>query len=435
VQISDLKPDAEWMYSMLTEMSPLHRFINSPGLDKSFEILKKEIPEITIHEYPSGMDFGDWTVPLSWEVIEGKMTDTEGKIIASIEESHLFVAPYSCDVDGWFTKKEIEKHLKTSPDNPNAYALEHRYAYNYSLLGNWGITLPHKRWTELPDEKYRIKISVKEEDSTLKFAEYFLPGKSRETLCICAHIDELCNDNLSGCVAAAEILRKLATLDHRNYSYQLLLVPEMFGTLLYIYNNRNKVDNTFGMLNLETVGAGKNWVLKKSYPENTKLEKLLRKAMLHSKVNFDEISFFEGYGNDERYTSWPTLGIPGVAIQRFPFQQYHTSEDIPEIINKDYLADVCKMSFRLIHLIEDETAPVFTDVLPPWLTKRELYFDNIYNSKNHHKYNNLLLFNIDGKKSISDLAEISGLTYPEVESYINKFVDAGVIKIQPAKWR
>ena len=99
MQISDLKPDAEWMYSMLTKMSPLHRFINSPGLDKSFEILKKEIPEITIHEYPSGMDFGDWTVPLSWEVIEGKMTDTEGEIIASIEESHLFVAPYSSDVE------------------------------------------------------------------------------------------------------------------------------------------------------------------------------------------------------------------------------------------------------------------------------------------------------------------------------------------------
>ena len=45
--------------------------VNSPGLDKTFEIFKRELPDAVIHEYPAGMEREDWTVPRSWQVISG----------------------------------------------------------------------------------------------------------------------------------------------------------------------------------------------------------------------------------------------------------------------------------------------------------------------------------------------------------------------------
>ena len=36
------------------------------------------------------------------------MVDKDGNIIASIQENMLFVAPYSEEIEGWFSKEEIQ---------------------------------------------------------------------------------------------------------------------------------------------------------------------------------------------------------------------------------------------------------------------------------------------------------------------------------------
>lgn len=61
--------------SLLEEMSVLPRMIVSPGLDQTFEIIKREMPGVVIHEYPSGTECEDWIVPLSWRVTEGFIKD------------------------------------------------------------------------------------------------------------------------------------------------------------------------------------------------------------------------------------------------------------------------------------------------------------------------------------------------------------------------
>ncbi len=246
---------AEHMMKLLTRMSPLQRMVNSNGLDEAFKILQEDWPQVIIHEYEVGDTADDWEVPEAWEVVKGLMTDKKGKIVASTDENKLFVAPYSEPVDGWFSKKEISKHLRTRPDNPDAFSLEHRNAYDYQL-NDWGITLPHNRWERLPDEEYHLKIEIKKSKTSMKVAEYFLPGRRPEIICFCAHIDELCNDDLSGCVVGVELIHKLSKMKDREYSYQVILSPEMIGTIFYVYRNQEKIKNTLGMLNMETMGAG-----------------------------------------------------------------------------------------------------------------------------------------------------------------------------------
>src|SRR3990167_11431873 len=105
---------------------------------------------------------------------------------------------------------------------------------------------------------------------------YCFRTSTLKKICICAHIDELCNDNLSGCVVAVELARYLEHLQNLQYSYQLLLVPEMFCTLFYVYSNLEKIKKTVGMLNLEALGTCFEWCLKKAHKQNTRIEKVLR---------------------------------------------------------------------------------------------------------------------------------------------------------------
>ena len=155
----DAKKSVDRIMSLLHEISPLQRMIISPGLDEAFKIVKHELPETIIHEYPTGSKCGDWEVPESWEINEAFMKNKDGNIIASFDESPLFVCPFSEPIDGWFSKKEIQNHLTTNKKRPNEFLLEHRNAYDYQLK-DWGITLPYDRWSKLADEKYHINISI-----------------------------------------------------------------------------------------------------------------------------------------------------------------------------------------------------------------------------------------------------------------------------------
>jgi aminopeptidase-like protein len=82
---------------------------------------------------------------------------------------------------------------------------------------------------------------------------------------------------------------------------------------------------------------------------------------------------------------------------------------------------------EFVTVLEKDYIPSYTSVLPPWLSRHDLYFDSKEDSSKFHKFNNLVLFNIDGEKSISQLACLSGLAFTEVYDYLEKFVTKGFI--------
>ena len=297
-----------------------------------------------------------------------------------------------------------------------------------------GITLPYNRWINLSQKKYYIKIVVDCKPGSMKVAEYFLEGRRPETICICAHIDELCNDNLSGCVVAVELARYLERLQNLQYSYQLLLVPEMFGTLFYVYSNLEKIKKTVGMLNLEALGTGFEWCLKKAHKQNTRIEKVLRSAMEREGISFKEVGFFEGYGNDERVYAWPSIGIPGVSLQRYPFEEYHTSDDTPSIINSQFLFEAFEIGKIFIQILEKDYVPQYTKKLQPWLTRNGLYFDCQKTPEDFQEFNNIVLFGVNGRSTIMELAKAAGLDFFHVYDYIEKFVQKGLVKKLDVEW-
>lgn len=420
----------EEMMSFLHKISPLRRMVNCPGLDETFAFLKQRHKDIVIHEYPSGKSYGDWVSPPSWEVTTAYLKDQHGNVIVSLDDHFLFVADYSEPIDGWFSKAEIESHLRTREDRPDAFLLEHRNAYDFHLV-DWRISLPFNIWSKLSDhEKYHIKIDTLVKENPLKLAEWFIPGESKETICVCAHIDELCNDDLSACAVALELMRYIENIPNRKYSYQMLLGPELFSTLFFIHDNPEKIDNTIAMLNLETLGAGDDLCLKKALKDGVPFERALRLAINEKELAFTEYNFFEAIGNDERVYAWPTIDIPGVSLQRYPYYQYHTSEDTVDVLSPELMQESLEICCSFVNILEEDFVVEYAGLLPPWLSKRKLYFDSINEKNKFHKFNNILLYNIDGIKPMSELAELSGLTFNEVKNYLHSFIESGVLKIK-----
>jgi len=408
---------------------PLQRMFNSPGLDKTFDILKNDINQIKILEYPAGMVCEDWVVPYNWEVVSGIMKDEDGNKIVSLEDNLLFVSAFSEEVSGWFTKDEIKKHSLIHPNIDDVFMFQHRLAFNFEKK-EWGISIPKKMFNSLNDnKKYFIDIKVNKKDTPMKVAEWFIKGQSEEVICIAAHIDEqLCNDDLTGCVVGIELFKYIETLKNRKYSYQLLLFPETIGSFVYMYNNQESVRKIKCMLNLEMLGAGDELSLKHSLDKDTYFDKVLELAFKEETNQYKKLSFFEGYENDERSFAWPTFGITGVGIQRHPFKYYHTHKDNPSIINKDYLIEGLKISQNFINILEGDYTPSFKNVIPPKLSKHNLYFDSINDPIKFQKFNNEVLFRVNKTNSIVDLAFNINLNFSEVKEYLDKFLELNLIK-------
>ena len=412
---------------LLIQISPLQRLINSEGLNETFKIIKEKYPEIIIHNFNSGEKVEDWEVPKAWKVIKGQILDSKKNIISSIDENILLVAPYSESVKGWFTKNEIEKHLRTRKDKPDDYLLEHRNAYDYNLK-TWGITLPFNIWNNLKEEKYFVDIEVEWKENPMKVGEIFIKGETDKVVSFTAHIDELCNDDLSGCVVGLEYFNMLKDRSNLKYSYQLLLLPELFGPIYFLNKFKKDIKKCIGMINLETIGAGQNLCLKKSLNSEFYLENLMKLTLSDLKKKYKELNFFEGYLNDEKLFSWPSFNIDSIALQRYPFSEYHTSSDNINIIDYNYLLEILDILNMFTTILEQDYIPSYLNKFPPWLTKRNLYFDKENKPDlEKNKFNNHLLYSIDGKKKLSEICNEHELNFNDVNNYLSSFLEQKIL--------
>ena len=416
---------------IVEEIYPYKRMINSHGMDEAFRIVRDYLPNLILHEYLPGEEANDWTVPPGWELLNAYMKDSSGKIIASSDETFLFVAAYSEPINGKFTKAEIAKHFRSHPTIKEAFFMEHRNAYNYKLV-DWGITLPQNTWDNLSDtEEYEIVIEVRKDfNRSMKVGECYVQGKSDKIVCFTAHIDELCNDNLSSCAVLIEFFKDLINNNNnpKEYSYQLLLIPEVIGTFFYLFNNQEKRKRTVSMINLETVGCGERWLIKQSFKTDNYIDRIMALVGKQIFSDFDIVNMFGGYGNEERVFEFPTIRIPSVALQRYPFDEYHSSFDTPEIISNQLLNKAFEFVEFLVDVIELDFIPEYNLLLPPWLTKHDLYFDSKDETELFNLFMNQIQYNIDGKNSLVDLAFKYNAPIKRLHNYLIQFLNKGFIK-------
>ena len=292
------------------------------------------------HEYKTGEDHGTWIVPPEWNVRAASLKDNNEKIIASYEEHPLFVAPYSASVNKTLTKDDLASHVYLREDQPDYFGYNHRLAYDpKKRLNDWNISLPFNLFESLDDGPFEIVIDAEILEGTMLVGEIFLPGKSKETISLLAdycHPGQI-NDSMSGLSVLMEVVQALNEIENRHYSYNLLIFPETIGAVAYLASNSKGDKNIVGNIFVETVAWGKEWYIKSSRLGNTYMDLIAEQCCRRYEDIKIGAFISELYGNDEIIFDSPQANIPSLALQKYPYDEYHTSGDNLEKVSPDNL--------------------------------------------------------------------------------------------------
>ena len=381
------------------------------------------------HKFKTGEEHGTWITPPQWDVTKAFLKHTKtGKTIASYDEHPLFVCPYSCSVDKTMTKDELSPHLFMDQHQKDAYSYNHRLAYDPNLMLNtWQISIPYERYLDLDEGPYHILIETEVSLGEMIVAEILIKGRQEKQISFLAHYCHpgQVNDNFSSIGVLSEVIRTLAGSEDLNYSYSFLFFPETIGSSIYLAANPHIADRTVGALCVETVGWGEKWYLKSTRLGNTYFDTLAH-ACIKNFPGLTPTSFMTINRNDELVFDSIQTNIPTLALQKFPYKEYHTSHDNVSHLQDEDLSHAYNIILYLIYLAEQNTTFSFVHNVPFHMSRYGLYADAVYDEKKCQNYRNIMN-SIDGKASVLDIALKLDLSFDEVNSYISKMHTHGLV--------
>lgn len=402
------------MYRLIAELYPICRSITGDGLRETLRRVQKEIP-LELHEVPTGAQVFDWTVPREWNIRDAYVKNSRGERVIDFQRSNLHVVNYSVPVNRKMPLAELKEHLFTLPAQPDR--IPYRTSY---YKESWGFCLTQRQLEALKDEEYEVVIDASLEDGHLTYGECFLPGEMRDEILISTHAchPSLANDNLSGIALAVALARSLADTPHR-YSYRFLFIPGTIGAITWLARNEERLPSIKHGLVLTGVGDSGSLHYKKSRHGNAEIDRATAHVLHHSGRTY-KILDFSPYGYDERQYCSPGINLPVGRLSRTPhgtFPEYHTSADNMEFVHPEQLGDALAVCLQVLSVLE--TNATFVNVKPkcePQLGKRGLY--RMVGGPADSGINEIAMLWVlnqsDGKNSLLDIAERSGMSFESI---------------------
>lgn len=418
------------MLDTINKLLLKNRTIVSKDALVCMEILKERFP-IKVHKYPSNSDYQTWVIPPEWNVNHAVLK-YNGKTIASYDDSMLFLAPYSSSFFGTVSKKVLINHTFTNPNVPNAFCYEHRLAYDFRRrLKEWRITLPYNLIKSLPeDSKFEVDISVETKNGNMLVAELENKGSSDFCFTLLAHYCHIAqaNDGIAGGAVMLEVMSQIRQKYSKNkYTYRMLFMPEVIGSVAYTSNNSEKIDKTIGAVFSEMPGANQGIQFVFSRRANTYIDRVFLQVLKDKgKLPCRCVPFRKGWGNDETIFDAPGVGVPSVSIDRYPFREYHTHHDDLRNINIDKLNEIVDIILSVVDILENDYIPVQKNNAPIYQTRYNLYSDWTY-QRESYDINTLVMDNLWSGLSVLDIALKNDLDYKYVHNYITKMLENNLI--------
>jgi aminopeptidase-like protein len=399
---------------LVQKLYPICRSITGNGVRETLSIISEHIP-LQISEVASGTQVNDWEVPNEWNIKDAWIKNSKGEKIISFKDSNLHVLNYTSPINKEISLDELKEHVFTLPDQPDL--IPYRTSYYNS---NWGFCMSHTQFESLKDETYNVFIDATIEPGFLTYGEYLLEGTSAEEVIFICHIchPSLANDNLSGMGVAVALYNQLKQKKQK-YSYRFLFIPATIGSITWLSRNEDKLNNLKHGLVLTLLGDTGKFHYKKSREGSTKIDQIVQNVL---KFNTEEhtILEFSPYGYDERQFCSPGYNLPVGRLSRTPhaeYPEYHTSADNLSFIKEDKMVESLEILLNIISVIEnDEYYVNLKSKGEPQLGKRGL-FRGISGQSNMKNYQMALLWVLnqsDGKHSLLDISNKSGLAFEEI---------------------
>ena len=146
------------MYDLASRLFNICRSITGDGVRQTLNIIHEQIPDLTIHEIPSGTQCFDWVIPDEWNIHDAYIMKKNEEKVVDFKVNNLHVVGYSIPINKEITLSELQEHLFSLPEQPNAIP----YITSY-YQRSWGFCLTENQRKQLTDPIYDVVI-----DSDLK---------------------------------------------------------------------------------------------------------------------------------------------------------------------------------------------------------------------------------------------------------------------------
>jgi aminopeptidase-like protein len=417
------------MYRWASDIFPICRSLMGDGVRSTLEYLREIVPEMTVHEVPTGTRCFDWEIPEEWNIRDAYLVEPDGSKVVDFKDNNLHVVGYSTPIDATLTLDELEPHLYSLEDQPHAIP----YVTSY-YKRRWGFCLSHDLRQSLKGGTYRAVIDSSLKAGSLTYGELVLKGRTSEEIFLSTYVchPSMANNEVSGPVVLTALAQWLSTIPDHRYTYRLVWVPETLGAIAYLSRNFDVMRaNVRAGYVVTCVGDDRTYSFLPSRFGDTLADRAARHVLSVEQPGFQEYSFLDR-GSDERQYCAPGVDLPVASIMRSKYgtyPEYHTSLDNMSLISPAGLGGAFEIYRDVINLLENNHVYRVTTLCEPRLGIRNLYPDISGNGDPGDSRSTLnLLAYADGERDLVDLCEIAHVPFSKAIGLLSTFYREGLVE-------
>jgi aminopeptidase-like protein len=409
------------MYGWAEDLFPFNRSITGNGVRETLNYLKRLIPDLVIHEVPSGVKAFDWTVPEEWNIESAYIENHHGVRIVDFNNNNLHVVGYSIPIDAWMSLDELDLHLHSIPMQPDVIP----YETSYYELG-WGFCITDRQRKSLEPGVYHVVINSRLESGSMTYAECIIPGDTADEILLSTYVchPSLANNEISGPVVSVGLIQWINTLRARKYTYRIVFVPETIGAIYYISKHLQHLKKvTQAGFVVTCVGDDRNYSFLPSRKGNTLSDRVARHVFDYSVKDYKEYSYLDR-GSDERQYCSPGVDLPIASMMRSKYgtyPEYHTSADDLSMISAKGLYGGFRVIRDAIYILENNVTIRSKFPCEPQMCRRDIEnnkIDSITGVKSSDIMN--ILAYADGTQDLIEIAETVGLYVVDLLDLVNQ---------------
>ncbi len=423
---------------ILSQIYPLHRTLASEDTDEALAIVNAHMPEgvnMRVETYAPGTPAWTWRVPERYLVHEAYLEYESGENVVDFHDNPLHLVSYSLPVDRLLTWEQLEPHLHSDPQRPAAIPWVFKYYER-----DWGFCLPHEIYLKLDrDVRYRAVIRseyISDPDQGFRVSSGLLEsapaGTDMGEMIVCAHICHpmQANDDAAGVVSAIGLARRLAEspLPPGSMDVRFLFCPETIGTIAYLAHHEDLIPRLKGGIFLEMTGNRGPLAWHRSRQGDSLLDRITAAVL----PGPDQLvrPFAAAPANDERVINGPGVDAPCISLNRWPYDEYHTSDDNPSIIHEEMLDEAAGVAEEIVRIFASNYVPRRTFKGPVFLSGHGLWVDWRQDWALNRAIERIMMM-FEGEHTVFDIAQEVGLDYWTVREYVERFREKGLVEALP----
>jgi aminopeptidase-like protein len=416
------------IYDFASDIFPITRSITGNGVRDTLAKIKTHLPELNIHEVPTGTKCFDWQIPNEWNVKEAYIANIEGERIIDFKNHNLHLMGYSAPINKIITRDELDTHLYSLPNMPDAIP----YVTSY-YEKNWGFAVTQEQREKLTDKKYLVYIDSDLSPGNLTYADLIIPGKSDLEIFISTYIchPSLANNEISG-PSLATFLARMLYKNRNRFTYRIVFTPETIGSVTYMSKNLEHLQQkTIAGFILTCVGDDRSFYFMPSRNGNTIADRAAKDILKQYAPQFHELDFLKDRASDERQYCSPGADLPVVSIMRTAYgryPEYHTSKDNMETISAEGFSKSFYLHRKVFELIEKQRYWHASYIGEPQLSRRNLrsYLGGQSLSTNSKLIADILSMS-DGRTGNYEIADKTGHPLELINKIGNQLLDLGLL--------